>query len=131
MSFVVDRSKKKYIVLVLVLLCCVAPDNAISQSGRGGGQDSKKQKPEKIAPPVQPPKIRLPENTQQNSDESIRINSDLVTVVATIARGAEDAPIDLKREDFEILEDGVPQEIANFARDVELPLHLIVLFDSS
>ena len=134
MSFVQSRSKQLIGLVLFLLFCvfvCLAPNNAIGQSGRGGGQDSKKQKPERVAPPVQLPKIRLPENPPQNSDDSIRINSDLVTVIATIARGTEDGPVDLKREDFEILEDGVPQEIANFARDIELPLQLIVLFDSS
>src|SRR5262245_16964641 len=116
MSFVFNRSKQ--LIVVVLFLLCAAPDNAIGQSGRGGAPDSKKQRPEKVAPPVQPPKIRLPENPQQKSDDTIRINSDLVTVIATIARGADDKPIDLKREDFEILEDGVPQEIANFAHDL-------------
>jgi Ca-activated chloride channel homolog len=130
MSFALKRSKR-LIILVLFILFFLAPDNTIGQSGRGGGQDSKKGKPEKVVPPVQPPKIRLPETPPQNPDDTIRINSDLVTVIATIARRSEDDRVDLKREDFEILEDGVPQEIANFARDVELPLKLIVLFDSS
>jgi Ca-activated chloride channel homolog len=130
MSFALKRSKR-LIILVLFILFFLAPDNTIGQSGRGGAQDSKKGKPEKVVPPVQPPKIRLPETPPQNPDDTIRINSDLVTVIATIARRSEDDRVDLKREDFEILEDGVPQEIANFARDVELPLKLIVLFDSS
>jgi Ca-activated chloride channel family protein len=130
MSLALKRSKR-LIILVLFILFCLAPDDTIGQSGRGGAQDSKKGKPEKVVPPVQPPKIRLPETQPQNPDDTIRINSDLVTVIATIARRSEDDRIDLKREDFEILEDGVPQEIANFARDVELPLKLIVLFDSS
>ena len=34
-------------------------------------------------------------------------------------------------DDFEILEDGVAQEVASFARDEEIPLRLIMLFDVS
>jgi Ca-activated chloride channel family protein len=37
----------------------------------------------------------------------------------------------LKQEDFEILEDGVPQEIANFSRNADQPLKLVMLFDTS
>ncbi|MCI0339355.1 MAG: VWA domain-containing protein [Acidobacteria bacterium] len=104
---------------------------ALSQSGRVQPPDPKKQKP---APPKVPgpqPRIRVPEQPPQKSDEVIRINSDLVTVVTTIAKKSTTDPIDLRREDFEILEDGVRQEIANFARDAELPLQLVMLFDAS
>jgi Ca-activated chloride channel family protein len=93
--------------------------------------ESKKQKPEPPKLPEPAPRLRLPEQQPQKSDDTIRINSDLVTVVATIAKKSPNDPIELKREDFEILEDGVPQEIANFARDADLPLQLIMLFDSS
>ena len=37
----------------------------------------------------------------------------------------------MQRDDFEVLEDGVPQEIANFARDADQPLNLVMLFDCS
>src|SRR5262245_11489104 len=130
MSFVLNRSER-LIILVIFLLFFAGSNSAIGQSGRTGSPESKKQKPEKVAAPAQPPKIRVPETPPQENTDTIRINSDLVTIIATIARGSDDTPLDLKREDFEILEDGVPQEIANFARDVELPLQLIVLFDSS
>ena len=33
--------------------------------------------------------------------------------------------------DFEVLEDGVPQSIANFARDADLPLRMVMLYDTS
>jgi len=102
-----------------------------SQSGRAGQE----QKKPKVVPPNTPqPKIRVPENLpQQKKDEedTIRINSDLVTVVASISKKLPTAPLNLQQEDFEILEDGVPQEIANFARDADQPLNLVMLFDTS
>ncbi len=101
------------------------------QSGRAQLPEAKKQKPEKPRLPEPLPRIRLPENIPQKQDDTIRINSDLVTVITTIAKKSPDEPIDLRREDFEIMEDGVPQEIANFSRDTDQPLQLVVLFDSS
>ncbi len=123
--------------LVAAAAICLSLDSALGQSGRGGSPESKKQKPDKPTPPQPPPKIRLPENLPQNvpqkkdDEETIRINSDLVTVVVTIAKKSADDPIDLKREDFEIVEDDAPQEIANFARDSDLPLKMVVLYDAS
>lgn len=105
---------------------------SLGQSGRGQLPESKKQdKPERPKLP-DPPRVRLPEQVpQKSSDDTIRINSDLVTVITTIAKRAPNTPLELGREDFEILEDGVPQEIANFAREADLPLQLVMLFDSS
>jgi Ca-activated chloride channel family protein len=107
-----------------------------SASGQSGRTDPKKQKPEKPKLPDPLPKIRLPESLPQTpkpkeEDEVIRINSDLVTVVTTIARKSVTAALDLTQEDFEILEDGVPQEIANFARDADQPLNIVTLYDTS
>jgi Ca-activated chloride channel homolog len=119
-------------------------NSALGQSGRQA-PDPKKSKPTRL--PERPP-IRVPEQTPNKSDETIRITSDLVTVVTTVSREAPDGPsadpkgspkgsqdakvaAELRREDFEILEDGVPQEIANFARDADLPLRLVMLFDTS
>src|SRR5262249_15392921 len=56
---------------------------------------------------------------------------DLVTVVTSVAAPTGPPPDELQRDDFEVLEDGVPQEIVNFARDQEVPLRLVMLFDSS
>src|SRR6266540_85956 len=109
-----------------------------SQSGRGQQPEPKKQTPDKPKPPGPMPKIREPENPPRQrdkggkeSEETIRINSDLVNVVVTIAGRPSSASLDLKPEDFEILEDGAPQEISNFARNADQPLKLVMLFDTS
>jgi Ca-activated chloride channel family protein len=110
----------------------------LSQSGRGQQPEPKKQTPNKPKPPGPTPKIREPENQPQQKgkggkegEDIIRINSDLVNVVVTIAGGQPTSLLDLKQEDFEILEEGVPQEIANFSRNADQPLKLVMLFDTS
>src|SRR6266542_1462423 len=88
--------------------------SAFSQSGRGPQPDPKERKTDKRKNPGPTPKIRLPENPPQKSGEDsgdiIRINSDLVNVVVTVGGRPLNASLDLKPEDFEILEDGAPQE---------------------
>jgi len=113
----------------------IAPLAARSQSGRSP-QDPKKPKPEIVPPNLPQPKVRTPEEHPQNppkkdEEDTIRINSDLVTVVTTISKKSPADSLNLTREDFEVLEDGVPQEIANFARDADQPLNLVMLFDTS
>lgn len=123
-------------LITMALLVGPPLKDVFGQSGRGQLPESKKQKPDKPQLP-DPPKIRLPENLPQKKDkdkadeETIRINSDLVTVVVTISKKSPDDPVNLKEEDFEILEDGAPQEIANFARDADQPLRMVMLYDTS
>src|SRR5215475_2979837 len=126
------------LLLAVVILVFMQLRTVFSQSGRVQLPESKKQTPDKPRPPGAPPKIRLPENdsrqngkSEKESENTIRINSDLVNVVVTVAGRPPDAPIDLKREDFEILEDSVPQEISNFSRDADQPLKMVMLFDTS
>src|SRR5215470_7263655 len=107
--------------------------SAFSQSGRGPQPDPKERKTDKRKYPGPPPKIRLPENPpqQSGSGDIIRINSDLVNVVVTLGGRPLNASLDLKPEDFEILEDGAPQEVANFSRNADQPLKMVMLFDTS
>jgi Ca-activated chloride channel family protein len=108
-----------------------------SQSGREQ-PEPKKRIPGKSKLPGPTPKIRTPENPPQQkgkggkeSEDTIRINSDLVNVVVTIAGRPPNATVDLKPEDFEIIEDGAPQEISNFSRNADQPLKMVMLFDTS
>lgn len=61
----------------------------------------------------------------------IRVDVNLVNVAFTLrdARGA--LATDLTRDDFEILEDGVPQKISFFARSADTPLTLGLVMDMS
>ena len=109
--------------------------SAFSQSGRGPQPDPKERKTDKRKYPGPTPKIRLPENPPQpkgkEGEDIIRINSDLVNVVVTVGGLPPSASFDLKQEDFEILEDGALQEIANFSRNADQPLKMVMLFDTS
>ena len=130
------KRQKFIVVLTLAFALLLALSVIHGQSGRPG-QEPKKQKPEIVPPNTPQPKIRVPENRPQNppkkkeEEDTIRIDSDLVTVVASIAKKSPTDSLNLTAADFEILEDGVPQEIANFARDSEQPLNLVMLFDTS
>jgi Ca-activated chloride channel homolog len=126
------------LLLAVATMVLAPPRTVFSQSGRGQQTESKKQAPDKSKPPRPTPRIREPENLPRQkqkggkeSEETIRINSDLVNVVVTVAGRPSSASLELKQEDFEILEDGVPQEIANFSREADQPLKMVMLFDTS
>lgn len=65
----------------------------------------------------------------QNPDDVIRVNTELVVVDAQVLHKKTGRIIgSLGREDFELFEDGVKQEITFFSQD-KLPLSIVLLFD--
>jgi Ca-activated chloride channel family protein len=64
-------------------------------------------------------------------DEPLKIEADLVNVLFTAADTNKRFITDLKKEDVRILEDGQPQQIFTFYRQVDLPLSLAILIDTS
>lgn len=68
---------------------------------------------------------------QEAAPDVIKINTDLVVLDAQVLdKKTGQAVGDLKREDFELYDDGARQEISYFSRD-ELPLSILLLLDVS
>ncbi len=64
-------------------------------------------------------------------DEVIKVDSEVVNVLFTAQEKNRRLLTTLKQEDIRILENGQPQEIVSFSRQVDLPLSLAVLIDVS
>jgi Ca-activated chloride channel family protein len=74
----------------------------------------------------------LPTQTQERQNiPTFKSEVKLVGVYTTVVDRAG-APVGgLTKDDFEVLEDGVPQKIAVFAKESELPLSIVVALDTS
>src|SRR5262245_46875810 len=66
----------------------------------------------------------------QQDEGKTKTETELINVEVVVKDAAGVRASDLKKEDFEIYEDGVLQEIANF-KPASKPLRLILLFDTS
>jgi VWFA-related protein len=66
-----------------------------------------------------------------DDDEVIRVDTDVVNVLFTAQDRNRRLLTDLRAGDIRLLEDGVPQEITAFTRQVDLPLSLAILIDVS
>ncbi len=64
-------------------------------------------------------------------DEEIRLDTEAVNVLFTAQDKDRRLLLGLKKEDIRVLEDGKPQEIVAFLRQVDLPLSLAILIDTS
>src|SRR5262245_11584096 len=70
---------------------------------------------------------------QQKSEDrsfSIKVNVDLVVLNLTVVDEKGTNVTTLKREDFSVFEDEVPQELSDF-HSVEAPFHLVLVLDTS
>ena len=72
----------------------------------------------------------IPAPAQEQDQAPIRVDVSLVMLDATVKNKAGQIMGDLKKEDFEVREDGVRQKIALFSRD-ELPLNVALVVDLS
>ena len=77
------------------------------------------------APSSTPPPTPNPE------DEEIKIDTEVVNVLFTAQDKDRRLLLGLKKEDIQILEDGKPQNIDAFSRQVDLPMSLAILIDTS
>lgn len=99
---VVDHSLSRMRRSVLVAFLMVA------LAARGGPQDSARQQ----FPPF-------------------RVDVALISLTATVADQSGKAVTGLKKDDFEVYEDGVPQNVSVFHNDETIPVSIGILFDTS
>src|SRR3984893_94226 len=73
---------------------------------------------------------RIPVHGQDPGQSVIRVGVNLVLVDATVKTKAGQIMADLKKEDFEVREDGVSQKLEVFSRD-EFPINVALVLDLS
>ncbi len=72
-----------------------------------------------------------PSPQQVGEGEVIRVDTELVTLTATVTDARGRYLADLKQSDFTVYEDGVKQELAYFSTGDRVPMSLGILFDTS
>jgi Ca-activated chloride channel family protein len=71
-----------------------------------------------------------PAGEEVDPEDVVRINSNLVTIPASVIDATGKSITDLKLTDFELRVDGQPRPIAELGRS-ETPVHMALLFDNS
>lgn len=109
-------SRRAFSILVLIAMALTA---VIAQT-RPSSQKAKPQPPQPTAtPPPEPQDV-----------DTVTTDTDLVTVPLIAADRSGIYITDLRKEEFTITEDDVPQEIAVFGK-VAAPFHVVLLLDTS
>jgi len=74
--------------------------------------------------------LRQAQKPKQTNDQAIRVQVEMVSLPVVVTTQDGKRVTDLKKEDFEIFEDKVPQQIAGFAATDE-PISVALLLDTS
>jgi len=74
---------------------------------------------------------RAQQPAEQAPSTTLKVSTEVVSVYAVVADKQKHLIPDLKKEDFEIQEDGKPQEIRYFSRETETPLTIGIMVDTS
>jgi VWFA-related protein len=82
-------------------------------------------------PPPSDQQEQAPQQQPPESGETLKVQTTLVNVFATV-RDHHNAIIgDLTKDDFKVYEDGVEQKVAYFTKEVDMPISLAILMDTS
>jgi len=120
-----EISRPFVLLVVVFLLVC----DGISMRNPTAKNVTTQQGATAFASPSPTPKNR--EEVPQDSDEVIKVETNLTNIFFTAADKNKRFISNLKPEDIRVLEDGQPQEIFTFQQNVELPLSLAILIDTS
>lgn len=82
-------------------------------------------------PAATPTPVPPRQDNPQDSDEVVRVETNLTSIFFTAADSSKRFISNLKKEDIRILEDGQPQEIFTFQQNTDLPLSIAILIDTS
>lgn len=109
-------------LFVLVFLCAGITSSSMFAKNEGSPG---------AAPFASPSPTPRREELPQDSDEVIKVETNLTNIFFTAADKSKRFISDLKAEDIRVLEDGQPQEIFTFQQNIDLPLSIAILIDTS
>jgi Ca-activated chloride channel homolog len=112
--------------VLLVLVSLVLCGGIASQS-----QSAKNETTQQTAVASPSPTPRNREEVPQDSDEVIKVETNLTNIFFTAADKNKRFITNLKAEDIRILEDGQAQEIFTFQQNIDTPLSIAILIDTS
>ena len=97
----------------------------------GVSEKLQEQKRRPVQQPPSPSATPAKEEIPQESDEVVRVETNLTNIFFSAADKHKRFVNSVRREDIRVLEDGQPQEVFTFQQNTDLPLSLAILIDTS
>jgi VWFA-related protein len=125
------RSLFLFLMLFAVLSVSLASHQSFAENRiaaqNNSGSKIENQRPSPSPTPAASPREELP----QDSDEVIKVDTNLTSIFFTAADKNKRFIGNLKADDIRVLEDGQPQEVFTFQQNLDLPLSIAILIDTS
>ena len=131
MSVQVNRNLMLVIVVAISLLAGSAVPRSMFAQAQTDKSRTRRVGDSELPAPSPTPTVVPKEEVLQDSDDVVRVETNLTSVFFTAADSNKRFINNLKKEDIRILEDGQPQEIFTFQQNLELPLSIAILIDTS
>jgi Ca-activated chloride channel family protein len=106
---------------ILILLSQFLAGGGVARGLAAGEQTGQKQ---------QPPQ-KQDDSEPGESNQTVHLGTELVNVLFSAVDSSNGIVSDLRQNEIQVLEDGQPQEIFTFRREVNLPLNIAILIDLS
>ena len=120
---------RPFVLLVLVsLLVCGGIASQTQLAKEPAKNETTAQDAAAFASPSPTPRR---EEVPQDSDEVIKVETNLTNIFFTAADKNKRFISNLKAEDIRVFEDGQPQEVFTFQQNIDLPLSIAILIDTS
>src|SRR5712691_12372850 len=116
-------AKMKFIRPVTLILSVVLVGYVAVAQSRGTQRPDEQKTAKPVERPTDPP-------IRDQDIETVKIDTNLVTVPVIASSRSGSYIADLKKEEFNVSEDGVAQQIAFFAT-VSAPFHVVLMIDTS
>lgn len=126
-----------FLALTIAAAGSLILDSAVSgkmfvqtQAGSSVQDKSRSRRVSELPSPSPTPFVRK-EDVPQESDEVVRVETNLTSIFFTAADSNKRFVSNLTKEAVRVLEDGEPQEIFTFQQNTDLPLSIAILIDTS
>ena len=119
-----NRSVVVLLLLVAMFVCGGLATRGLSAKSEPAAQIA-------MPAPSPTPRPRDREEMPQDSDEVIKVETNLTNIFFTAADRNKRFVSNLKAEDIRVFEDGQQQDIFTFQTNIDLPLSLAILIDTS
>ncbi len=113
------------LIVVLLIFSGINSSNLVAQSESENSGERMHQPSASPTPPAR--RVDIPED----SDDVIRVETNLTNIFFTAADKNKRFVNSLKQEDVRVYEDGKPQQIFTFQQNIDLPLSVALLLDTS
>lgn len=123
--------KVRKLNLVFAIAVALLVASALGFSMHAQTQTPPASRTRRTAPAPSPTPPAESRQDPQDSDEVVRVETNLTSIFFTAADSNKRFIDNLKKEDVRILEDGQPQEIFTFQQNLDLPLSIAILIDTS